>query len=143
MLSRKIFRIALSAALLLLGSSGWSAELVLVINPPEGLSIEREAALALIRGERRNWEGGIDARVVLPARESEQYEVVADRVFGLSGKAMERQWFRLVFAGQVNPPVYLSGDEAAISHILEHPGALGVMAAGAVPSGTDIMVIPF
>ena len=130
---------------LLVCESARAQEYVLLVHPPSNETIDRQTALTLFRGERRNWKGGIDARVVLPSRESDHYESLAQQLFGLSGSGMERQWFRLVFAGQVNPPIYLDSDEEVERYIAEHPGAVGVVDGGALtdPATSDVLVIPF
>jgi len=141
------FKLLLSLVLMLAALSGnaviAAGDYVLLVHAPEGQTVAKDAALALIRGERRNWEGGIDARVILPARDSAHYEPLAKRLFGLSGKGMERQWFRLVFAGQVNPPVYIDNDAEVLAYILEHPGSIGVADADAVSIPNDLVVIAF
>jgi len=120
-----------------------AGDYVLLVHPPSGETIEKASAMALIKGERRNWEGGIDALVLLPARDSVHYEPIAKRLFGLSGKGMERQWFRLVFSGQVNPPVYLDSDSAVVEYVAAHPGSIGVADASTVPASSEFLVIPF
>ena len=114
--------------ILALGGSAVSAEqLMLIANVPGGESLDREYGLLLLRGDQKNWDGGIDARVVLPSREAVSYEQVAKAGFGTSGKSMQRLWFRLVFSGRVNPPIYLGNDNDVIDYVTQHEGAIAVV----------------
>lgn len=107
--------------------------LMLIANPPDGQALDTDYALSLLRGESKNWDGGTDARVVLPSREAPGHELVARHIFDASGTAMQRLWFRLVFSGRVNAPTYLDSDEAIIRFVRENPGAVGVVAASDSP----------
>lgn len=104
-------------------------ELRLVANVPGGGDFDGEYALSLVRGENKNWDGGADAIVVLPSRQSALHESVAKQIFSSSGRSMQRRWFQLVFSGRVNAPKYLDSDTDVIKYVLENEGAVGIVAA--------------
>lgn len=106
-------------------------ELRLVANVPGGGDFDGEYALSLVRGENKNWDGGADAIVVLPSRQSALHESVAKQIFSSSGRSMQRRWFQLVFSGRVNAPKYLDSDKDVIKYVLENEGAVGIVAADA------------
>jgi len=120
------FKILLLA--LTLGSSqGLASDTYVVVNAPVDASLDEASLLALIKGQRRNWDDGNAATVVLPSRESEDFEAVAHRVFGVSGRLMQRLWFRVVFSGYANAPAYIDEPSAVVSAVAEQPGALGIL----------------
>lgn len=104
-------------------------ELKLVANVPGGGDIDSEYAVSLIRGENKNWDGGADAIVVLPSRQSVLHESVAKQIFSSSGRSMQRRWFQLVFSGRVNAPKYLDSDIDVIKYVLENEGAVGIVSS--------------
>jgi len=122
-LASKILLLALT-----LGSSqGLASDTYVVVNAPVDASLDEASLLALIKGQRRNWDDGNAATVVLPSRESEDFEAVAHRVFGVSGRLMQRLWFRVVFSGYANAPAYIDEPSAVVSAVAEQPGALGIL----------------
>lgn len=120
----------LLALLLCPAFAGGAESLTLIANVPEGSAFDAGYALLLVRGETKNWEGGVDARVALPSREAPNYERVAKEVFGMSGRGMQRLWFRLVFSGKVNAPTYLRDDAAVVRFVRDNVGAVGVIVSG-------------
>lgn len=129
--------------LLVLASLSVSAQdLKLVANMPGGGNFDSEYALSLLRGENKNWDGGADAIVVLPSRQSVLHERVAKHIFSSSGRSMQRRWFQLVFSGRVNAPKYLDSDADVIKYVLENEGAVGIVAADtATISGLETSVL--
>ena len=113
----------------LLGASMYTRadQLYLVANVPAGSEFNHEYGLSLMRGENKNWGSGADARVALPFRDSEHYDLIANSLLGGSGKAMERRWFALVFSGKVNAPKYLEDDSAVMNFIASTQGAIGIV----------------
>lgn len=101
--------------------------LYLVANVPPNSDLSQEYGLSIMRGENKNWGSGADARVALPSRESQNYDVIAYSLMGGSGKAMERRWFALVFSGKVNAPKYLEDDSAVMDFIASTEGAIGIV----------------
>lgn len=101
--------------------------LYLVANVPPNSDLSQEYGLSIMRGENKNWGSGADARVVLPSRDSQHYDLIANSLLGGSGKAMERRWFALVFSGKVNAPKYLENDSAVMDFIAGTQGAIGVV----------------
>lgn len=112
---------------------GLGAEMYAIVNAPSRASLDEASLLALLKGQRRNWDDGNAATVILPSRESEDFEVVAERVFGSSGRVMQRLWFRVVFSGRANAPTYVDDPSEVISAVEATSGAIGVLVAAEVP----------
>lgn len=130
---------------LFLVSGGASAQtLLLIANVPEGSQFSEEYALSLLKGDHKNWDGGIDARVALPSREAANYDEVANLLLGSSGKRMQRLWFRLVFSGKVNPPAYLDSDADIVRFVIETDGAVAIISkpAADLPGLTTAAIMP-
>ena len=115
-------------------------DLAIVANVPSGAALNPGYAVTLLRGDNQNWDGGTDARVVLPSRESPIYAKVAEVIFGTTGKRMQRTWFRLVFSGRVNAPTYLGSDREVVEFVRRYPGAIGVIALPSTrPDGISLI----
>ena len=128
----------LASTIILLALAGWpftgqATEMYAIVNAPTNASLDEASLLALLKGQRRNWDDGNAATVILPSRESEDFEVVAERVFGSSGRVMQRLWFRVVFSGRANAPTYVDDPLEVISTVESKPGAIGVLVAAEMP----------
>lgn len=126
-----LIRLACLLLFSLISLSISAQELKLVANVPGGGNLDSEYALSLLRGENKNWDGGADAIVVLPSRQSALHERVAEQIFSASGRSMQRRWFQLVFSGRVNAPKYLDSDIDVLRYVLENEGAVGIVASDA------------
>ena len=123
-------------------NSTWAADLFIVVNAPSGSSVDQGALESLLTGQRRNWDKGDPAKVILPSRTSPHFDTVAQQLFGASGRVMQRSWFRLVFSGRANAPDYAENNEAVIERVASQLGALGIVVASAAPEvSEELMVI--
>ena len=48
---------------------------------------------------------------------------------------MRSYWQQRIFSGQGLPPPELADDDAVVSYVLSHPGAIGYVAAGTALNG--------
>lgn len=115
-------------------NAAFAASAFVVINAPAGSSIDQASLEALLTGQRRNWDDGDAAKVVLPSRESSNFDFVAQKLFGTSGQVMQRLWFRLVFSGRANAPDYVASSRDVIEAVERQDGALGILIADAAPN---------
>lgn len=115
-------------------NAAFAASAFVVINAPAGSSIDQASLEALLTGQRRNWDDGDAAKVVLPSRESSNFDFVAQKLFGTSGQVMQRLWFRLVFSGRANAPDYVPSSRDVIEAVERQEGALGILVADVAPS---------
>jgi len=112
-----------------------------VVNAPPGSSIDQASLEALLTGQRRNWDDGDAAKVVLPSRESLHFDFVAQKLFGTSGQVMQRLWFRLVFSGRANAPDYVNSSRDVIEAVERQNGALGILISDEVPNVREGLVV--
>ena len=118
-------------------------QVYILVNAPSSAEVSEDSAKALLRGQRRNWDSGQAATVVLPSRNSSNYDKTAEMIFQTSGAIMQRTWFRLVFSGRVNAPKYFDSDEQIITWINEHQGAVGVVISDTeLNVSSSVQVIP-
>ena len=115
-------------------NAAFAASAFVVINVPAGSSIDQASLEALLTGQRRNWDDGDAAKVVLPSRESSNFDFVAQKLFGTSGQVMQRLWFRLVFSGRANAPDYVPSSRDVIEAVERQDGALGILVSDVAPS---------
>ena len=129
----------LLCSLLLLGalrSAASEGTLFLLVHPPrEDMVVEEQYALELMQGERRSFVGGLPASVILPSRQADEFDLVAQNVFSTSGAGMQRMWFQMVFSGRVNAPKYLNSNDEILNYIREHPGTVGIVVSEQAPAG--------
>ena len=112
-----------------------------VVNAPPGSSIDQASFEALLTGQRRNWDDGDVAEVVLPSRESSNIDFVAQKLFGTSGQVMQRLWFRLVFSGRANAPNYVNSSGDVIEAVERQDGALGIVVSDVAPTVVEGLVV--
>ena len=112
-----------------------------VVNAPPGSSIDQASLKALLTGQRRNWDDGDAAKVVLPSRESSNFDFVAQKLFGTSGQIMQRLWFRLVFSGRANAPDYVNSSRDVIEAVERQNGALGILVSDEVPMVREGLIV--
>jgi hypothetical protein len=71
------------------------------------IDVDHQALMEVARGVRHSWPDGRRVRMVLPGKASPGYEVVADTVYGGTGRFMTRFWLGLVFGGQALAPDFI------------------------------------
>ena len=112
-----------------------------VVNAPPGSSIDQASLEALLTGQRRNWDDGDAAKVVLPSRESSNFDFVAQKLLGTSGQVMQRLWFRLVFSARANAPDYVNSSSDVIEAVELQDGALGIVVSDVAPTVVEGLVV--
>ena len=112
-----------------------------VVNAPPGSSIDQASLEALLTGQRRNWDDGDAAKVILPSRMSPNFDGVGHKLFGASGQVMQRLWFRLVFSGRANAPDYVNSSSEVIEAMERQDGALGILISDVAPSAREGLVV--
>lgn len=124
--------------LLFLGVLGFSSttfasSVYVAVNAPAGSSVDTDSLEALLTGERRNWDDGDAAKVILPSRASSDFDAIAQELFGASGRVMQRLWFRLVFSGRANAPDYVDSTAEVLNAVQRQRGAIGIFIADSAP----------
>jgi ABC-type phosphate transport system substrate-binding protein len=76
----------------------------------------------------------VDLAPDAPARIRFSQDVLARSV-----ASVRSYWQQRIFSGQGLPPPELSGDEAVVSYVLTHPGAIGYVALGTAVNGATLL----
>jgi ABC-type phosphate transport system substrate-binding protein len=123
---------AVAAALLLsLPACAAADDLVVIVHPSRGVSLDAHALAQIYLKQRRHWRGG-DA-IVPVNREpgSAEREWFATAVLGRTPGQLVLYWNRQYFHG-VQPPATLASDEAVRRFVASEPRAIGYVRASAL-----------
>lgn len=129
-----------AAVLILLGalvSSGASADLAVVAHPDsQVISLDRSQLINIYMGRYRQLPSG---EAALPADlaplKARFYRALVNKDLA----EINSYWARLVFSGQVPPPLQLQSTAAVLEHVRRHPGALGFI--DEVDAPADLRVV--
>ena len=65
----------------------------------------------------------------------------SEDVLSRSVASVRSYWQQRIFSGQGLPPPELPDDEAVVSYVLSHPGAIGYVAAGTALNGARVLEV--
>lgn len=130
----------LTAVLILLGalvSLSASADLAVVAHPDsQAASLDRSQLINIYMGRYRQLPTGEAALPVdLTPLKARFYRALVDKDLA----EINSYWARLVFSGQVSPPLQLQSSAAVLEYVRRNPGALGFVEDGEVPA--DLRVV--
>ena len=113
---------------------------VLIANPASRVSkIDRKFLAEVFLRRATRWPDETPIRPVdlgpdAPARARFSQEILSRSV-----ASMRSYWQQRIFSGQSLPPPELADDEAVVSFVVSHPGAIGYVAAGTPLSGATVL----
>lgn len=115
---------------------------VVIVHPDNpAKSVSKKKVSRLMLKELAKWEGGLSARPVdLDSRSETRREFSRD-VHGRSVSSIKNYWQRQIFSGRAVPPPEVANDNAVITHVRSHPGAIGYVSASARLSGAGVKVL--
>lgn len=130
----------LAAVLILLGalvSSGASADLAIVTHPDsQVISLDRSQLINIYMGRYRQLPTGEAALPVdLTPLKARFYRALVNKDLA----EISSYWARLVFSGQVSPPLQLKSSAKVLEYVRHNPGALGFVEDGQAPA--DLRVV--
>jgi len=135
----RIFRILMVALGVSLGAAATAAaqDYVVIVNdavPATSLSVEELGRVFQKRSLR--WPGGLTAEPVDQAENAAVRERFSQDVFRKSTAQMKAFWQTQIFSGRGVPPVEAASDQAVITYVQSHAGAVGYVSASTpLPSG--------
>jgi ABC-type phosphate transport system substrate-binding protein len=65
----------------------------------------------------------------------------SEDILSKSVASVRSYWQQRIFSGQGLPPPELADDEAVVSYVLSHPGAIGYVAAGTALNGARVLEV--
>jgi ABC-type phosphate transport system substrate-binding protein len=115
---------------------------VLIANPTSRISkIDRKFLAEVFLRRATRWPDDtpiqpVDLGPDAPARARFSQEVLLRSV-----TSVRSYWQQRIFYGQGLPPPELADDEAVVSFVVSHPGAIGYVAAGTALSGATVLEV--
>lgn len=105
---------------------------VLIVHPANPVSdVSRSFLADLYLKRTTRWEDGELARPVDQRADSEARRAFCESVLKRSVEAVKRYWQQRIFSGRDLPPPELDGDDAVVSYVATHRGALGYVTGSA------------
>ncbi len=141
-------RITLSSLvlLLLLASDLGAAEssstppyLVIVHPDNKHQSLDRKWVADAFLKKTTRWSGDVTIRPVDAKPASSSRQRFSKDILKRSVSSVKNYWQQLIFSGRGTPPPELDSDEAIVSYVLKHPGAIGYVSAAADLKGAKIV----
>ena len=115
---------------------------VLIANPASRVSkIDRKFLAEVFLRRATRWQDEtpiqpVDLGPDAPARARFSQDVLSRSV-----ASVRSYWQQRIFSGQGLPPPELPDDEAVVSFVVSHPGAIGYVAAGTSLSGATVLEV--
>ena len=114
----------------------------LIINPRNpATDVDRRFLEDAFLKKTTRWGTG---DVILPVDaggDSPVRRTFSEDVLGRSVATVKSYWQQRIFAGRDLPPPELPTDAAVVKYVLEHPGAVGYIAAEANLGGAKILIV--
>lgn len=141
------FSCASLALLLLVGPAAGAEtragdEFVVIVNhqnPTTEVTLELAAEAFLKKTTR--WSNGETIRPVDLPPDSAVRRRFSRSVLKRSVAAVRSYWQQRIFTGRDVPPPELDSDEAVVSYVLKHPGAVGYVAANTKLGATKVLML--
>jgi ABC-type phosphate transport system substrate-binding protein len=115
--------------------SGRSAY-VLITHPGNPVSrLDRKFVAELFFRRATRWPDDTPARPVDLGPDSPARSRFSQEILSRSVASVRSYWQQQIFSGQGLPPPELAGDDAVVSYVVSHPGAIGYVAYGTSLNG--------
>ena len=115
-------------------------EFVIIVHPQNPVaSVDRAYLADLYLKRATRWEDGELARPVDQRADSTARRAFSDSVLKRSVAAVKRYWQQRIFSGRDLPPPELDGDEAVVSYVASHRGAIGYVSGNAKLEKTKLV----
>ncbi|MET0793793.1 MAG: substrate-binding domain-containing protein [Polyangiaceae bacterium] len=107
-------------------------DFVIIVHPANpATSLSRSALADLYLKRTTRWDDGESARPVDQRPDADARRAFSESVLKRSVAAVKRYWQQRIFSGRDLPPPELDGDEAVLSYVASHRGALGYVSGSA------------
>jgi ABC-type phosphate transport system substrate-binding protein len=109
---------------------------VLIMHPGNPVSrLDRKFVAELFFRRATRWSDDTPVRPVDLGPDSPARSRVSQEILSRSVASVRSYWQQQIFSGQGLPPPELPGDDAVVSYVVSHPGAIGYVAAGTSLNG--------
>ena len=144
---RLVYALAVCAALCLLLRGTARAEAVpefrVIVHPENPVSeLSRDFLADAFLKRSTRWSNGEPLRPVDQRSTSAARQRFSDSVLRRSVAAVKNYWQQRIFSGRDLPPPELESDEAVVSYVVNHRGALGYVSGSAKLDKAKPIVVP-
>lgn len=109
---------------------------VLITHPGNPVSrLDRKFVAELFFRRATRWSDDTPARPVDLGPDSPARSRFSQEILSRSVASVRSYWQQQIFSGQGLPPPELAGDDAVVSYVVSHPGAIGYVAVGTSLNG--------
>ncbi len=127
--------------LLFLSSSLYAQELSVVINKDVGVKeVSLKELKDIFKNKKKLWENGTKVKIALMSTKSAVGKLTADKVYGMSTKALKKFWLALVFQGKAAAPKYFDSEAGLTLYVKSNAGAIGLIGSDGVTDATVLKV---
>jgi ABC-type phosphate transport system substrate-binding protein len=105
-------------------------------------AISKQELSNVFMKKKNTWSDGLPVLPVDQAADSATRHGFSRVIFGRDASAIKTYWQRQIFSGKGVPPPEMGSDDAVLSYVREHPGAIGYVSSSAdVGPGVKVLEI--
>jgi ABC-type phosphate transport system substrate-binding protein len=108
-------------------------------NPNDG--VDRRFLLEAFLRKTTRWPDGQPLQPVDQPADSPTRRRFSDDALGRRVSAVKEYWTQAIFSGRGVPPPQLESDDQVVKFVLQTPGAIGYVSAGAALEGAKIVPV--
>jgi ABC-type phosphate transport system substrate-binding protein len=113
-----------------------------IVHPDNpATSIDRRTLSDIFLKKQTSWPDGERTAPVDHAGRAAVRDEFTEAVHNKSLSAVRNYWQQLIFSGRGLPPPELDSDEAVVSFVLSHRGAVGYVSEGAKIGAAKVLVV--
>jgi ABC-type phosphate transport system substrate-binding protein len=119
-----------------------SASYVVIAHPRTSVArVDRNFLEDVFLRRTTRWPDDTPIRPVDLGSDSRTRDRFSEEILSRSVASVRSYWQQRIFSGQGIPPPELSGDDAVVSYVLSHPGAIGYVATGTPLNGALVLEV--
>ena len=122
-------KLLLGSALMFFASLAF-AEMVVIVHPSNGNTLDKDAIQRIFLGKIRAFPDGKEAVPISLKEGSAEYNAFAESVLDKSDKQLKAYWAKIIFTGQGTPPREVDNAAQMLELIGNNPNLIGFVPAG-------------
>lgn len=141
---KKIYKIILVVIIFIVSSITYisAQEFKVIVNSANPVSsLTQKQVSDYFLKKKTKWSDGTTVKPVDLSSKSSVRKSFSQKIHKKSTGQVRAYWQQLVFSGKASPPNEMKDDNAVISYIKTHKGAIGYISAGTKAEGVKKLVI--
>lgn len=122
-------KLLLGSALMFFASLAF-AEMVVIVHPSNGNTLDKDAIQRIFLGKIRAFPDGKEAVPISLKEGTAEYNAFAESVLDKSDKQLKAYWAKIIFTGQGTPPREVDNAAQMLELISNNPNLIGFVPAG-------------